>query len=87
MWIDVPADQLTLSKLTGITVQQNAPYTDGGKLDLTVTATYDSGYTRDVTTQATVSDFEAAGDTVTVTYEENGVTCTATLTVQGSSPR
>ena len=35
--VDVPADQLTLSKLTGITVQQNAPYTDGGKLDLTVT--------------------------------------------------
>ena len=85
--VDVPADPLTLSKLTGITVQQNAPYTDGGKLDLTVTATYDSGYTRDVTTLATVSDFEAAGDTVTVTYQENGVTCTATLTVQGEQPQ
>ena len=85
--VDVPADPLTLSKLTGITVQQNAPYTDGGKLDLTVTATYDSGYTRDVTTLATVSDFEAAGDTVTVTYQENGVTCTAPLTVQGEQPQ
>ena len=51
---------------------------------MVVTATYDNGSHRDVTNDATFSGYnmsEAGQQTVTVSYEENGVTKTATYSI------
>ena len=63
------SSKLTLSKLTSLNAEYN------GKL--TVTAGYDSGYTRDVTDKATITGYDPSlggKQTITVSYTENGVT-------------
>ena len=74
--------EVKLSELRGITVKQNTPYSTGKELDLTVLATYDSEYTRDVTEFIDITNFDPSKDanqTITVSYTENGVSATGTL--------
>lgn len=64
--------QPTLSHLEEITVSGQTEYALGGELNLTVTAHYSSGYTRDVTADAVYSSFDFAVpgfQTVTVSYD------------------
>ena len=76
--------------LTGITATKTkTAYTVGDKFDisdLTVTASYSDGSTKKVTgytTNASALDINTAGTkTLTVTYEENGVTVKTTVTIQ-----
>lgn len=68
--VDMPKP--TLSHLDKITVSGQTEYALGGELNLTVTAHYSSGYTKDVTADAVLSgfDFAAPGfQTVTVSYD------------------
>lgn len=70
-----------LSHLTALTVQKGEDYAAGADtLSLKVTARYDSDYERDVTALATVEGYDKSKgeeQTVSVSYEENGVTITA----------
>lgn len=62
----------TLSHLDKITVSGQTEYALGGELNLTVTAHYTSGYTKDVTAEAVYSgfDFSTPGfQTVSVSYD------------------
>ena len=63
-----------LSRLSALRVVQNTPWQVGNELDLTITAGYHNGYTRDVTDLATVGEVDADNQTVTVSYTENGIT-------------
>lgn len=74
----------TLSVLDGILVDCTKEYTAGDELEIAVTALYSGDYSRDVTSQATFSghDMYSPGQqTVTVAYEENGITATATVII------
>ena len=65
-----------LSKLTSISVLGNRQYYVRDDLNLTVLATYDNGFTRDVTADAVISDVEMrlpGTRTIQIQYEENGV--------------
>ena len=65
-----------LSKLTSISVLGNRQYYVRDDLNLTVIATYDNGFTRDVTADAVISDVEMrlpGTRTIQIQYEENGV--------------
>lgn len=71
------SSSVTLSVLDTITVSQDAAYVAGEELALTVNASYDSGYVRNVSDLVEVTDFDSAlgaDQSVTVTYTENGVT-------------
>ena len=73
-----------LSSLEKITVAGQTEYAYGGELNLTVTAHYSSGYTRDVTADAVYSgfDFGTSGfQTVTVSYAGSGTEKTASFDV------
>lgn len=73
-----------LSELDHISVSGQSEYASGGELNLTVTAHYSTGYTRDVTAKAVYSgfDFSASGfQTVTVSYTEGDVQKTAAFDV------
>lgn len=68
--VDMPKP--TLSHLDKITVAGQTEYALGGELNLTVTAHYSSGHTRDVTADAILSGFDFAVpgfQTVTVSYD------------------
>lgn len=78
------ASSVTLSSLTGLTVTRNAEYVAGNELDITVSASYDSGYVRDVTDLATITGFDAAlgaDQTITVSYTENDITVEGTVSL------
>ena len=78
-----------LSVLTGIQVSGMLQYTAGEELDLSVTAEYDCGFVRDVTSKANFSGFDpnqSGEQEVCVTYEENGVAMSANITVTVTPP-
>lgn len=78
-----------LSVLTGIQVSGAAEYTFGEALNLTVTADYDNGYRREITSGFEISGFDPSlpgAQTITVSYSENGVTMTGTISVTVSPP-
>ena len=65
-----------LSTLTGLSVQGAQSYHVGDPLNLTVMADYDSGFSRDVTHLAEITDVEMripGTRTIQISYEENGV--------------
>ena len=71
------SSSVTLSVLDTITVSQDAAYVEGEELAITVNASYDSSYVRNVSDLVEVTDFDPAlgeDQSVTVTYTENGVT-------------
>ncbi len=77
-----------LSVLTHIAADGTQAYERGEPLDLQVTASYDSGFAHDVTDRAVFTGFDSSktgAQTVMVTYEENGITCTAEITVTVNS--
>ena len=70
------SSSVTLSNLVTLTVRY-----DGA---LTVTAGYDSGYSRDVTAKTEITGFDpelGAEQTVTVSYTENGITLAGSFTL------
>lgn len=74
-----------LSRVTDLTVSGNTLPETGAALDLTVTAHYDSGFSRDVTADCVISGFDPDSDRtqlVTVTYSENSRQITATLEIR-----
>ena len=78
-----------LTKLESLVVSGTTAYDFGSELDLTVTARYSNGFAADVTQQAIISgyDFGKSGvQTITVTYEEEGSTVTATIDVEIRPP-
>ena len=78
-----------LTKLESLAVSGTTAYDFGSELDLTVTARYSNGFAADVTQQAIISgyDFGQSGvQTITVTYEEEESTVTATIDVEIRPP-
>lgn len=80
----------TLSKLTAISVEGTQQYSRGDALALQVTATYDNGFSRDVTEQSVIVGYDPeqiGRQFLIVTYEENGITqeCNTTVQVKGSA--
>ncbi len=77
-----------LSKLTQITVQGKTMYEYGEQPTLQVTASYNSNYACEVTARAKITGYDphqAGTQVVTAAYEENGITCTAEITVTVNS--
>lgn len=73
-----------LSELTDITVSGADKYQPGDGLSISVTANYDSGYSKDVTSQCAVTGYDpqvAGSQMVTVSYTENGITKEASFQV------
>lgn len=74
-----------LSKLDSIVVSGSAQYTPGEDLNWKVMAYYDTGLYRDVTRRVTYTDIDqtkAGMQDVTVTYEEGGLTASATVQIE-----
>lgn len=79
----------TLSVLTGIQVSGSTECEFGEAPHLTVTADYDSGFSREIVTGWEISGFDpslAGEQEVTVSYTENGVTMTGTILVHVAPP-
>ena len=77
----------TLSRISSLTVFGDTVYSQGDPLNLSVTATYNSGIFRDVTEDAEFTGYDPntlGTQTVIVTYTENGLSTTGgtTVTVQ-----
>lgn len=82
--IRVSSEIPELSKVTAIDVSGRQDYESGEELALTVKASYDTDYEKDVTDKAVVSGYDAkrAGkQTITVSYEENGIEVSAEYVV------
>lgn len=82
-------DKPSLSQLERISVSGKTFYKEGEELELTVTAHYSTGYTRDVTANATYSGFDfgkSGKQTVTVNYVEDDALYTAQLDVELQLP-
>lgn len=78
-----------LSKLTGIQAEGRQEYTAGENWEITVTALYDSGFSRDVTENAVFSgvDLSVPGSgELTVSYGENGIAAESSLAVTVLAP-
>ena len=74
-----------LSTLTGLSVLGTQDYQVGDDLDLTVMAEYNSGFSRDVTTLAEITNVEMripGTRTIHISYEENGVRMDLSLDIQ-----
>lgn len=74
-----------LSTLTGITAECITPIEAGSAPELTVTASYDSGFSRIITGECFLSGFDAEAvgtQTLTLTYTENDITCTDTVEIE-----
>jgi len=89
--VSLSKEEPTLSVLTHIAADGTQEYERGDPLDWQVTASYDSGFSYDVTDRAVFTGFDplkTGTQAVKVTYEENGITCTAeiTVTVNSDSP-
>ncbi len=85
----IRADQPELSLLTGITVSGETLLDADIPLSLTVTAHYDSGYSRDVTSESVFSDFDptiSRSQQVRIIYQENGKLLSETVLVQRPVP-
>lgn len=78
-------DEPALSQLTDLTVEGQALVEIGLIPEFTVTAHYDSGYSRDVTEFCRVSEFEPMStrtQDLSISYSENGHQISATFTVR-----
>ena len=78
-----------LSKLTEISVQVTESCEFGDMPDLTVTAYYDSGFSRDVTAEAEIHNFDPTifGEVqAEITYTENGITKSSNFIVTVIEP-
>jgi hypothetical protein len=78
-----------LSKLTEISVQIEESCELGDMPDLTVTAYYDSGFSRDVTSEAEIHNFDPTifGEVqAEITYTENGITKSSNFIVTVIEP-
>ena len=74
----------TLTKATTLSIQCNGTFAENQMLALTATATYENGFTRDVTDDIVVSGFDSqtpGPQTVTISYTENGKTLTNTISI------
>ncbi len=74
-----------LSKLTGITATSPAEYQIGDELNISVTAVYDSGYEKDVTSLCAISGFDSSAEgnqTIKISYTENGITLETSMEVE-----
>ena len=74
-----------LSALTGLFVQGSQDYQVGDPLNLRVIANYDSGFSRDVTHLAEITDVEMripGTRTIKISYEENGIRMDLALDIQ-----
>lgn len=79
----------TLSTLTGIQVAGVTESGYGEALNLSVTAQYDNGYSREIADGLEITGFDPTlpgAQTLTVTYRENGVTMTHDISVTVSAP-
>ncbi len=83
LWtVNLPKPELSV--LTGIQVSGTTEYGFGEALNLTVTADYDNGYRREMTSGFEISGFDpglSGLQEVRIHYTENGVTMEASLTV------
>ena len=82
------ASKQKLSILNELSVAQKTMFVPGKQVDLKVTAGYDSKFTRDVTDLVTVEGFDPNGtedQTITVRYEENGVSMAVDLPLSKES--
>ena len=74
----VPRKQ-KLSVLTKLEIKQNKEHVKGEEADLTITAYYDNGFSRDVTKEAVLTGFDKNKEddqTITITHSENNHTMT-----------
>lgn len=74
----VPRKQ-KLSVLTKLEIKQNKEYVKGEEANLTITAYYDNGFSRDVTKEAVLTGFDKNKEedqTFTITHSENNHTIT-----------
>lgn len=72
----VPQKQ-ELSQLDSLEIKQNKEFVKGENLDLTIIAHYTNGYSKDVTKETTINDFDKnkeSSQTVMITYSENNKT-------------
>lgn len=79
---------VTLSEVVSLTVTMNEAYVTGEELDLTVTANYDTGYSKDVTDAAVITGFDPTSDenqTINISYTENDVTVGGSFTLSENS--
>ena len=75
----------TLSRLTSISVLGNLRYYVGDDLNLTVMASYDNGFTRNVTADARITNVEMrlpGTRTIQIQYEENGVSIQTAVEIE-----
>ncbi len=76
--------EVKLSQLSQLDVALNTSHTAGSALDITASATYHNGYTRNVTDKITVSGFDPNGtadQVITVSYTENGITVSGSMSL------
>lgn len=74
----------SLSQLSSLAVLRDTVYRSGDPLNLTVTAHFTSGYSKDVTEEAEFSSFDPHSlgtQTVTVTYTEGGITVSGEVNI------
>lgn len=73
----VPRKQ-KLSVLTKLEIKQNKEHVKGEEADLTITAYYDNGFSRNVTKEAVLTGFHKIKEdqTFTITHSENNHTIT-----------
>lgn len=73
-----------LSQLTGITVSCDPTLELGDDFEIIVTASYDTGFSRIVTDSSFISGFDPEQEgtqTITLSYTEHDITCTATTDI------
>lgn len=78
-----------LSQLSELVIEGRSEYLPGQCPDLTLTAFYDTGYSRDVTADAVLSGFDLTvpgASEIIATYTENGITRQAVLPVTVLQP-
>ncbi len=75
----------TLSQLTGLTISCNPTTEQWKPLEVTATAEYDTGFTRDVTADTVFEGVDTANigtQELTASYTGNGTTATATMSIE-----
>jgi len=75
--VSISGVEIELSQLAQLDIKLNKPHQKGNPLDISASATYHNGYTRDITDLITISGFNAAQgseQTISVSYTENGIT-------------
>ena len=79
----------SLAKVTDLSVLGNTVYSAGDSLDVSVTAYYNNGFSRDVTAEAEFSGFDPFTpglQTLNVRYEENGHTASTAIHLMIEAP-